>query len=85
MVSSRVMRSGQHRPNPYSDEWDSAILYHADFGSYPLPPLSSVYHSCRASALNELAGSQIQVVGVCLEKLGKYRAVRWDVKVVTTP
>ncbi|HEY6123951.1 MAG TPA: hypothetical protein VIV63_04810 [Steroidobacteraceae bacterium] len=72
-------------PDPYSDEWDAAILYHADFGIYQLPALSSFFQSCRASALNDLSGGRLQVVGVCLHVLGEYRAVRWDVKVSQVP
>ncbi|HEU4778903.1 MAG TPA: hypothetical protein VFS58_03395 [Steroidobacteraceae bacterium] len=72
-------------PDPYSDEWDAAFLYHRDFGRYLLPRLSRVYHSCRASALNDLSSGVVQVVGVCLQELGKFRAVRWDVKVEQVP
>lgn len=62
--------------------WDTAFIYHRDFGMYALPRAANEH--CRALALNERGrGGVIRVVGYC-EVAGVRRAVRWDVTVANS-
>ncbi len=59
--------------------WDTAFIYHKDFGMYALPRAANEH--CRALALNERGrNGVIRVVGYCAVA-GVRRAVRWDVTV----
>jgi len=63
--------------------WESAFLFHRDFGMYALP--REKLANCRARALNDRkATGLIQVVGWC-DKGGGRRAIRWDVNVAVVP
>jgi hypothetical protein len=84
--NERFIAGYGERIAPPAPAYESAFLYHFDFHFYELPPLSSIHNSCRALALNERTSSGvIQVVGLCRDAGDRFRAVRWDVRVMLVP
>jgi len=63
--------------------YDTAFIYHPDFGMYALPMGS--FRDCHARALNERNGEGVaSVVGWCEGPRGR-RAVRWNVRIKGSP
>jgi probable HAF family extracellular repeat protein len=76
----------------HTTQKEQAFIWHADFGMVQLPPLAyqaSPYPwipaLCAAFAINERKNNgQVSVVGRCMDSVGHWRAVRWDLVISTT-